>query len=283
MSRHVYARLIWAPILYLALSLGVAVFIFLRNSLYTSAGFGSIVATVSASNFQKLVSDSYYAEVLGETILVSFIVVVISACLSLPIALYLRHFSTARARIYLVIVVASSAMSLVVRALGWISIMNDNGPINGLLKALHLIETPIAMIGTNGAIITGLVHGFVPVFVLTLFPVTQAIDRSVEQAAEGLGASRWQTLFTVLIPLSMPGLVSASLITFAMCMGAYTTPALLAGGKAMLFPILIQQQAMVVLNYPMAATLAFVLTIIVLGITWSSLAAARYFEPKEAR
>ena len=72
----------------------------------------------------------------------------------------------------------------------------------------------------------------------------------------------------------MPGMVAASLLVFAMCMGAYTTPALLAGGRAGTFPMLIQQQVMTTMNYPLGAALALVLLLLVLGIVWASMAMA---------
>ena len=263
------------PLLFLAITLGAALIIFLRNSFYASAGMGITGTELTIANYVRL-ADTYYAEVMLRTVMISLAVVVICAVLGYPLAFYLRRASRT-ARVVLLIVIACNAMSLVVRALGWIGVLNDNGPLNQLLMLAGAIERPVHFIGGDAGIIVGLVHGFVPLFVLTLFPVLQAIDPSLEQAAAGLGAGPWATWRKVTLPLSMPGVIAASLLTFAMCMGAYTTPALLAGGRATTFPMLVQQQVSTLMNYPMGAVLALALLILVLLLTWASIGAARVY------
>lgn len=274
-SRGATRLLLAPPLLFLAITLGVALFIFLRNSFYAFAGMGITGAEFTLANYARLL-DPYYAEVMLRTVLISLAVVVISAVLGYPLAFYLRRVSRA-ARVVLLVVIACNGMSLVVRALGWIGILNDNGPLNQLLIFSGVIERPAHLIGGDAGIIVGLVHGFVPIFILTLFPILQAIDPALEQAAAGLGAGPWQIWRKVTLPLSMPGVIAASLLTFAMCMGAYTTPALLAGGRTTTFPILVQQQVSTLMNYPMGAALALTLLVLVLLLTWSSIGAARFY------
>ncbi len=267
--------LIAPPLLFLAITIGGALAIFLRNSFYAAAGMGITGTEFTISNYARLI-DTYYAEIMLRTVAISLAVVVISALLGYPVALYLRRAGR-WARTVLLVVIACNAMSLVVRALGWIGILNDNGPLNQLLVLVNAIDRPIHFIGGDGGIIVGLVHGFVPLFVLTLYPVVQAIDPSLEQAAAGLGAGPWTTWRKITLPLSMPGVVAASLLTFAMCMGAYTTPALLAGGRATTFPMLVQQQISTLMNYPMGAVLSLALLLLVLLVTWTSIAATRRY------
>jgi len=263
------------PLLFLSITLGAALLIFLHNSFYASAGMGITGPDFTIANYVRL-ADKYYAEVMLRTVMISLAVVVFCALLGYPLALYLRRANQA-ARTVLLVVIACNAMSLVVRALGWIGILNDNGPLNQLLTLAGAIERPVHFIGGDAGIIVGLMHGFVPLFVLTLFPVLQAIDPSLEQAAAGLGAGPWAIWRKVTLPLSMPGVIAASLLTFAMCMGAYTTPALLAGGRATTFPMLVQQQVSTLMNYPMGATLALALLILVLVLTWASIWAGRMY------
>ena len=264
------------PLLFLTITLGGALFIFLRNSFFASAGMGITGTEFTIANYARLIADSYYAEVMLRTVAISLAVVVISTLLGYPLALYLRRAGRT-ARIVLLVVIATNAMSFVVRALGWIGVLNDNGPLNQLLLLMNVVERPVHFIGGDGGIIVGLVHGFVPLFVLTLLPVLHAIDPSLEQAAAGLGAGPWTTWRKVTLPLSMPGVIAASLLTFALCMGAYTTPALLAGGRATTFPMLVQQQVSTLMNYPMGAVLALMLLLLVLFLTWASIGAARQY------
>lgn len=269
--------LITPSLVFLALTFGLSLFIFLRNSLLRNGGFGTITSEFTLDNYLKII-DGYYLEILLNTVWVSALVVAFSALLGYPMALWMMRRRSVWASALMLLVLSSNAMSLVVRALGWIGIMADNGPINAVLLGAGVIADPLPLLGGNSSVIIGLLHGFVPLFVLTLLPVLQAIDPNLEQAAAGLGAGAWTTLWKVTLPLSAPGIVAGSVLTFAMCMGAYTTPALLSGGRATTFPMLIQQQIAAVMNFPFAAALSAVLLFLVLFMTWSAAAlAGRYF------
>jgi putative spermidine/putrescine transport system permease protein len=126
--------------------------------------------------------------------------------------------------------------------------------------------------------VIGLVHGFVPLFVLTLLPVLQAIDPHYEEAAAGMGAGAWTSFRAITLPLSMTGVIGGGLLVFAICMGAFTTAVLLSGGNtSTFFPILISQQVTSLINYPMGAAMAVALLLVVLAIVWVSILATRRF------
>jgi ABC-type spermidine/putrescine transport system permease subunit I len=264
------------PSVFLIATYGCALIVFIMHSFFVSGGMGIVSDKVTLQNFDRIL-DPYYGQVLIHTALISLIVVLLSALISYPLALYVARYRTQTAIACFVFVLASSTMSLVVRALGWIGILTDNGVINHLMLSTGLISQPIQFLGSDLAVVIGLVHGFAPLFVLALLPTLHSIDRNLELAAAGLGASDWVITFKIVLPLSMPGLVGAGLLIFAMSMGAYTTPALLAGGKATVFAMLVQQQVMTVLNYPMGAALALVLLLSVLAVVLVGMKVARRF------
>lgn len=268
--------LVGLPIVFLALTVGMAMAVFLSNTFYPVDGMGGVGTELTLKNYRKL-ADPYYGEVMLHTMAVCLVIVLIAGVISYPISLFIARSSAKRATFYFLLVLSSSALSVVVRALGWIGILAENGPINLSLLALGVVDRPVLFLSGDIGVMIGLVHGFVPLFVLTLVPIIQAIDPSLEQAAAGLGAGPWTTLWRITLPLSMPGLVAAGLVTFALCMGSYTTPALLGGGRSAFFPILVYQQVGVLLNYPMGATLALALLVFVLAITWVSIAVSRRF------
>jgi putative spermidine/putrescine transport system permease protein len=273
-ARTQHARwLLILPAGFLFLSFGVALAVFVLNSLLTNGGMGIVIHQLTLRNIQRL-ADGYYAAVLLHTAALSLLVVIFTTLLGFPFSLYLVKARSRVAGLCFILVLASSAMSLVVRALGWIGILTDNGVVNAFLSAIGAIDRPIQFLGSDFAIVVGLVHGSVPLYVLTLMPVLRSIDRNLELAAAGLGAGSWSTLFKITVPLSAPGLVGAGLLVFAMAMGAFTTPALLAGGRATVFAILIQQQVMTLLNYPMAAALSLALLLFVLVTVMAVTAAA---------
>jgi ABC-type spermidine/putrescine transport system permease subunit I len=261
----------------LIVGLGAAVAIFLANSFFKSGGMGLILPRLTLDNYLDLI-DEYYLEVLFNTLLISILVVVLTILIGFPSALYVARRRSWPARMFFVIILASSAMSLVVRALGWIGILTSGGPLNQALHGLGVIAQPIDFFHGNVAVVIGLVHGFVPLFVLTLLPVLQAIDPHYEEAAAGMGAGAWTVMWEVTLPLSMAGVIGGGLLVFAICMGAFTTAVLLSGGStSTFFPILISQQVTSLINYPMGAAMAVTLLLVVLIITWISILATRRF------
>jgi ABC-type spermidine/putrescine transport system permease subunit I len=268
--RRSFRWLLVPPFVFLAVTVGFALFAFVTASFFLATGMGLVGNTLTLKNYQRLL-DFYYLEILAQTVIIAGLTTVGSALFSYPIALLITNKKTRWSTACLVVVLASSAMSLVVRALGWIGILTDGGPLNILLGALGIYIGPLHILGTDFAVILGLVHGFIPLFVLTLIPVLAAIDPTLQMAAAGLGANDWTIFRKVTFPLSLPGLIAACLLVFAMCMGAYTTPALLSAGHTLTFPMLIQQQIVTVMNYPMGGALALVLLALVLLIIWTSM------------
>jgi ABC-type spermidine/putrescine transport system permease subunit I len=258
------------PFIFLLVTVGFALVAFVTISFFPAVGMGLVGNSFTLKNYQRLL-DLYYLEILAQTVIIAGLTTVGSALFSYPIALLITNKKTRWSTACLIAVLASSAMSLVVRALGWIGILTDGGLLNILLGAFGINTGPLHILGTNFAVVLGLVHGFIPLFVLTLIPVLAAIDPNIQMAAAGLGANDWTIFRKVTFPLSLPGLIAACLLVFAMCMGAYTTPALLSAGRTLTFPMLIQQQIVTVMNYPMGAALAFVLLVLVLWIIWTSM------------
>jgi len=224
-------------------------------------------AGLTLANYRHTLGDPYNWHVLISTAWISVLVVIFTALISYPLALAIARRRDWWGEVFFAVVLTSSTMSLVIRALGWIGFLDTNGVLNSVLIRTHLIAAPLRVLGTDTAVIIGLVHGFVPLLTLTLIPVLQNIDPALEAAAAGLGAQRWEQLWRITLPLSAPGLINGSFIVFAMSMGAYTTPALLGGGNTLSFPELIQQQVSLLRDFPTGAVLAITLLIFVLVTT----------------
>ena len=254
--------LVLLPALFIAGTFGLATAVFVWNGF--SGGPAAPDAGLTFDNYRRVLGDSYNWRVLFTTTRISLIVVVLTALISYPLALAIARNRTWWAQLFLGVVLASSTMSLVIRALGWIGLLDTNGWLNAALSWLGVISRPMRILGTETGVIIGLVHGFVPLLTLTLVPVLQNIDPALEDAAAGLGAQRWEQLWRVTLPLSMPGLISGSFLVFAMSMGAYTTPALLGGGRTVVFSELIQQQVLLLLDFHSGAVLAITLLALVL-------------------
>jgi ABC-type spermidine/putrescine transport system permease subunit I len=268
------ALLVVPSIIFLTFGLGGALAIFFQNSVFTSGGMGIILPVVTLDNYLALF-DEFFASVILNTLLIALLVVLLTVLIGYPAALYIARHRSWSARVVFLVVLASSAMSLVVRALGWIGILTEGGPVNQALHALGLVVQPIDFFTGNVAVVIGLVHGFVPLFILTVLPVLQAIDPHYEEAAAGMGATPWAIMWVITLPLSMSGVVGAALLVFAVCMGAFTTAVLLSGGNTgIFFPVLIGQQVTSLINYPMGGAMSVVLLLVVLAIVWAGILAA---------
>jgi putative spermidine/putrescine transport system permease protein len=169
----------------------------------------------------------------------------------------------------LMAVIAPLLTGIVVRTFAWMTVLGDRGVINTTLQALGLIEKPLPLMYNEFGVIVGLVHIYVPFMVLTLVGVIGRIDRSLEEAARGLGASRTRTFLEVTLPLSLPGIVAGSLLVFALAISAYVTPVLLGGNSVLTVPMLIYHQVSASFNLGFAGALGAVLLAVALVLVFA--------------
>jgi len=145
-------------------------------------------------------------------------------------------------------------------------LLRDTGLINTVLQALHLTSAPLPLLFNNGAVILGLVYGYLPFMVLPLYATLEKLDPALVDAAQDLGASPWVTLWTVIVPLAKTGMMAGSLLVFIPCLGAYLTPDLLGGGKTVMIGNLVQNQFTMARDWPFGSALSILLLMLVLGL-----------------
>lgn len=239
-------------------------FVFLRAGFYEDLGLGLIGDQFQFDNYVTVLQDSFYLQALWLSFYLSAIVVVCSLACAYPVAYIIARMQSRWAMIALTIIVVSSFITVVIKVLGLIIIFGTDGPINSTLRSLGLTDEPIKIIGTLGGVVIGLMHYVLGFLVLLLFSVIQTIPRSLEEAAQIHGASRWRVIWRIVIPLSLPGVVSGSLIVFNLSMGAFVSAALLGGGKVLTLPVVIERTIVLDSEYAMGATLSAVLLAAVL-------------------
>ncbi len=241
-------------------------FLFLRAGFFEDVGLGLIGKELKLLNYIELIEDPFYWESLFLSIYLSAIVVAATLIFAYPVAHVIARMRSLWAMILLAAVVVSSFVTIVIKALGLIIIFGSDGPINSILLGLGIIEQPVKIVGNVFGVVVGLMHYVLGFMVLMLFSVIQAIPRSLEEAAQIHGASRWRVFSRVVIPLSLPGVVSGALIMFNLCMGAFVSAALLGGGRVLTLPVVIERTIVLETRYAMAGTLSAVLLISVLLI-----------------
>jgi spermidine/putrescine transport system permease protein len=140
----------------------------------------------------------------------------------------------------------------------------DTGLINTWLLELGLIGEPLTMLYTPGAVMAGLVYGYLPFMVLPIYASLEKLDLSLLEAAEVLGARPAARFRQITLPLSMPGVVAGCLLVFIPALGAFLTPDLLGGAKHVMIGNLVQNQFSSARNWPFGSAAAFVLMTVVL-------------------
>ncbi len=146
-------------------------------------------------------------------------------------------------------------------------LLRDTGLINTLLLATHILKQPLPLLFNTGAVILGLVYGYLPFMVLPLYATVEKLDPALLHAAADLGASPWIAFWRVIVPLSKPGIVAGCLLVFIPCLGAYLTPDLMGGGKTVMLGNLVQNQFTTARDWPFGAAVSLLLMVVVLIIT----------------
>lgn len=215
----------------------------------------------TVNNYGKFFTSRFYVSTLLRTFRMGMWVTVFSFLIGYPLAYYTIRVVRSKAwrRLIYIIVVAPLFTSAIVRAFGWIVILGRKGFLNDLLIFLRILDKPARLLFTEKGIIIGLTYILVPFMVLTVTSVLQNIEKSLEEAAQDLGANPLQTFFTVTFPLSLPGVVAGSLIVFTLAVSAYVTPSILSGGKLNVLSMLIFEQFMSIFNWSFGSALACVL------------------------
>lgn len=149
--------------------------------------------------------------------------------------------------------------SSLIRLYGWIIIFRANGTLDSILMGLGLIDSPLKLLYTYGAVATGMVYALVPFMIFSVYSSAEKLDWSLVEAARDLGATRFQAFWTVSLKLTLPGLLSGIVLTFIPSMGLFFIADILGGNKVVLVGNLIQEQLMKARNWPFAAALAVVL------------------------
>jgi putative spermidine/putrescine transport system permease protein len=228
-----------------------------RSVLEPQPGFG---------NYVELLGSSTYLRIFLNTFLVSAVVTLLSVLIGFPVAWMLAIMPSRWAAVLFAIIVLSMWTNLLARTYAWMVLLQRTGLINKTLMNLGLIDQPLALVNNLTGVTIGMVYIMLPFVILPLRGVIRNIDPAILQAASVCGATRWQSLVRVLIPLALPGVVAGALMVFVMSLGYFVTPALLGGTSNMMLAEMIAQFVQSLVNWGMGGAAAFVLLVVTLAI-----------------
>jgi len=161
--------------------------------------------------------------------------------------------------VLLFLVIAPFFTSFLIRTISWQILLNDNGPILGVLKDAQILSPDFSLLYTPVAVVAGLTYNFLPFMILPLYIALEKIDPRLIEAAEDLYASRWQAFRRVTLPLALPGVFAGTILTFIPTLGDYVNAELLGSPKTRMIGNVIQGRFLQLNDYPVASALSFVL------------------------
>jgi putative spermidine/putrescine transport system permease protein len=230
-----------------------------------AVGQVTLSGELTFDNYLRFFSRTNYLLAAGRSVLLAGLVSVVTLIVAWPMAFVIaRTRHPARNTALLILVLAAMQLDMVIRLYGMMVILGDNGLINQMLAALGLIQPdrPVRLMYNFLGVVLGLVQFSLPFMILTLVGVIRGIDPSLEEAARSLGANRRRTLLRVTLPASMPGILSGSLLVFALSISSYIVPALMGGFRVGVLPIHIFQQVAEGARFQFGATIAVILFVL---------------------
>jgi putative spermidine/putrescine transport system permease protein len=221
---------------------------------------------LTLEHFSRFLSDPFYLNILWRTVRLSLIITVICAVLGFPYAYIMARVSP-RLRMWMVVAVILPLMtSVVVRTFGWMVLLSRNGLISQWARDLGWAERNFQIMHSEAAIVIGMVQVLLPFMALSILGVITRIDTRLEEASRTMGASFLGTLRTVVLPLSMPGIVAGSLLVFTLSASSFITPSLMGGARIQVLAGLVYKSVTQTLEWPFAAAQAVILFVGVLMV-----------------
>lgn len=228
----------------------------------------SLTPELTLENYIRFFSRSNYLMAAGRSMLLGVVVAAVTLIVAYPMAFVIAKTEhPGRNTALLIAVLAAMQLDMVIRLYGMMVILGDNGLVNQFLVALGLTtkDNPVQLMYNFLGVVLGLVQFSMPFMILTLVGVIRGINPSLEEAARSLGATRRRAFVRVILPMSLPGILSGSLLVFALSISSYIVPALMGGFRVGVLPIHIFQQVAEGARFQFGATVAVILFLLSAG------------------
>lgn len=203
-----------------------------------------------------------YTSTILLSILYGIAATAICLVIAYPFAYFLSKLKFSTQSIMVLLVMLPMWMNFLIRTYSWMTILGDTGIINTVLNALGLGS--LKLINTGGAVILGMVYNFLPYMILPIYSVLSKMDNSLIEAAQDLGSNRFQIIKKVIMPLSLPGVLSGITMVFVPCVSTFYITQKLGGGQIVLIGDIIETQFQSANNYHLGASLSLVLMVLIL-------------------
>ncbi len=252
-------KLISPTAIYVILLLAVPLATVLVYSVMTG-GRANVSLPLTFDNYAQLGTKWVYGYILLKSLLIALSVTAITVLLAYPVAYFVSfHIKPERKSLWLFLITIPFWTSYIIRVSLWFVIIGKDGLLDSSLMSLGIMDQPLNLASYGiPSIILVLAHAYAPFAVLPIFVSLEKVDRSLLEAGQDLGESRWITFLRVTLPLSMPGVIASSLIVFIPTVGDYVTPKLVGDGKQPLIANFIETQLLKLQDFPQGSAFAVV-------------------------
>ncbi len=248
------SALLWPSIALLAVFFIVPMWEVLRWSVADEQGYGA-----SLFNFSDVLTAGVYVQLLLRTFLVAAVVAISCLILGYLIALQVYKLRSGLRTFVLLAIITPMWLSVLVRTYAWMVLIGREGLINRILLDAAIIQEPLRMLFTRGAVYLTMTQILLPIVILSSFSAMSSIDTTIVRAARVMGASRIKAFFSVFLPLTAVGAINGAILVFVFSLGYFVTPALVGGPDDSLVANVISTQVTQTLQWNYAAVLAIVL------------------------
>ena len=258
-------RLLSLPFVFSLLLLAIPILTMFTLSFWTQ-DYLVLRKEFTLDNYKEAWFEPVYQKLFNRSLIISMTVTLLTISFAFPVAYFISFYGGRRKALWLFFITIPFWTSYLLRMFLWKVILGYNGVLNSFFKWLGVITEPLAFLLYNSnAVIIALTHGWAPFAILPIFVSLEKIDRTLLEASKDLGDSSFQQFFRIILPLSIPGLIGATLIIFIPTIGDYITPKLVGGPDGLMIANMIQVQFSKANNAPLSAALS-VSSLLIVGL-----------------
>jgi spermidine/putrescine transport system permease protein len=270
-SRAYKAAVTLPPLLWVTVFLLLPYALMFAYSFWSVSASQQVVHSWTFANYEQLFSRDVYRQTLLRSAWIAARVMLFSLLLGYPVAYLLSFHAGHRKNLLYQLVIIPLWVSYLVRAYVWKTILGTDGVLNTSLQYLHLTSHPLQfLLYSPFAVVLTLTHIYTPFTFLPIFAALEHLPRNLVEASHDLGASRWQTFWRVIFPLSIPGVLAGATFAFVLSFGDFLAPLLLGGPSGIMISNIVVSLFGAAYNWPLGAAISFCMLAVVVGLLWVS-------------
>jgi spermidine/putrescine transport system permease protein len=252
--------------LYLFILIVLPLILITGLSFLSRGTYGEVVFKFNITNYTRLF-DPLYGKIMLFSLAVGIGTTVICLLVGYPMAYYLARAPVRQRSLLLFLILLPFWTNFIIRIFAWMMILRSGGILDSALQWLHITQEPLNLLYTPTAVMIGMVYEFLPFMILPLYTSLEKIENSLLEAAADLGAPPWRAFLRVTLPLSVPGMIAGTILTFIPAMGMFVVPDLLGGAKTILIGNVIRNQFLTARDWPFGAAASMVLMLLTMLFT----------------